>query len=405
MAPRKFDILVVGGGMIGLSATLGFASRFKVGIIDKTLDDDRQGEYHPQSQKSANHPANNENNSALDRFDLRTTALNNLSLDFLQELGIQISRYCPFRKVEVWEEAVAPLKFDAAAIGKDQLGWIVENDRIALPLLAELQGQAELIPATVQNFDPEKNIVTTDSGEEAQADLIIAADGRDSFIRQSLPLELYTIRHEKVALVVHVTTDYPQSDTTWQRFTPEGAQAFLPLAGNNASLVWYMNADYAAYLMRLKDDKASFTRHLRQSFPERLGEVQALRWASFPTQSQHLNKYYHKNVILIGDAAHTVHPLAGQGANLGFNDLNVLLDLLRGKEDFTSDSYMDYQSARLPLNLMAVSFMEILYRGFSNAVPEFQLVRQAAIKAAGLPFINQLLIKEASGDSFFTKVF
>ena len=375
-----------------MAAAAALGDNFKVAILDKNFAD--------KSSSVARQPASEQ---ADEPFDLRVTALNNSSLDFLAQLGIIPERYCPFRRVEVWEEGVSPTKFDARNVQLEQLGWIVENNKICDPLRKKLQASKNIscYGEEVKGFDPQSNEMKTASGKELSADLVIAADGRDSFIRKSLPLEVYHIQHNKMAVVAHVATDYPQSETTWQRFTPDGAQAFLPLFGSNASLVWYNSADYAKHLLGLlkQGDKKSFTRHLQQAYPPKLGAVELVQAGAFPTQSHHVSGYYHNNVLLIGDAAHSIHPLAGQGANLGFADLKCLVELLRSKDDMHSRTYDAYQSRRRSVNLIAVGFMEMLYRIFGNASPEVQLLRQAALKTATLPMLNRLLINEATGDS------
>lgn len=388
---KKYDLAIVGGGMIGMAAAVCLADRYKIAIIDKFQF----------SQGKSGDPDKSD-----DEFDMRVTALNNSSLAFLQSLGIELARYCPFRKVEVWEEGVSPLIFDSSSIGEAHLGWIVENAKINNPLLDKIYADKQITTYSnqVKGFDADSNVITLDDATELSAELVLAADGRESFIRKSLPIGSNSAKHPQMAVVVHVSTDYPQKDVTWQRFTPEGAQAFLPLAGNNASLVWYCPPDYAAFLTSLKSDdtkdKETFNRHLRQSYPAQLGEVTAERWVSFPLQSHHVSSYFHNNILLIGDAAHSIHPLAGQGANLGFKDIQVLSALLLDKESLTSRSnYEAYQAKRMPLNAAALAFTEGVFRGFGNVIPEMQLLRQAALKVAGLPLLNGLLMREATGAS------
>lgn len=379
--PRAFDIVVVGGGLIGAALALALhnTKRFTLALIEPS--------------KPAPFNAR--------RFDLRVTALNHFSVNLLKQLavwdGIQTMRAAPFRKVLVWEEGVSPLVFDAGEIGQMQLGYMVENNVILNALRQKIQASPDLNliahEATSIALGKQQAEIRLANDEWLTARLVIGADGYNSSVRQSMDVSSIHLHHAQKALVLHVKTPYAQRDTTWQRFTPQGAQAFLPLPDANASLVWYNPPDYTNYLVA--QNKQTLQRHLLQAYPERLEDVRIENWAAFPITSHHVHQYVKDTAVVIGDAAHSVHPLAGQGANLGLQDVAALTKALVA--DFGPAELAAYASQRRNHNLLFIATLEAIYHGFGNVSPVLSFARKAALWGGRIPPIKQFLMREALG--------
>jgi 2-octaprenyl-3-methyl-6-methoxy-1,4-benzoquinol hydroxylase len=192
--------------------------------------------------------------------------------------------------------------------------------------------------------------------------------------------------YEQHAFVLTVDTGYEQQDITWQRFTPTGPQAFLPLDGPHASLVWYNTPDEVKRLKSLPDDV--LLRELAETFPPILGDITAITAkGSFPLRRQHALNYTKEGVALIGDAAHMIHPLAGQGVNIGLLDAAALAQTLiaarRAGKDFGSARVLEeYESMRRGNNLVMMTTMDLFYRVFGSASPPLRLVRNLGLGIA-----------------------
>ena len=378
---REFDIILVGGGLIGAALALALRNKncFTLALIE------------PKYPAKFN----------AKQFDLRVTALNNFSVNLLKQLAvwdaIQTMRAAPFRKVLVWEEGVSPLAFDAGEIGQMQLGHMVENNVILNALMQRIQNSADitLIPREAKSIaiGKQRAEIQLADGEQLSSRLVIGADGYNSLVRRSMDVSSIHLHHAQKALVLHVKTPYSQRDTTWQRFTPMGAQAFLPLTDANASLVWYNTPDYTNYLAA--QDKKTLHRHLLQAYPARLGDVRIENWGAFPITSHHINQYVKDRAVVVGDAAHSVHPLAGQGANLGLQDVVALAEALEA--DFGPTELAAYAHKRQKQNLLFIATLEAIYHGFGNASPALGFARKAALWGGRLPPIKKFLMRQALG--------
>lgn len=272
-----------------------------------------------------------------DEFDLRVSAISPASQQLLDELGVwslvRGQRSCDYRKMLVWHEnGSSQMHFDCEQIGVSHLGTIVENKIIQSVLLQQLNGltNVTLFPAQqVESIQQSQTTVelTTSSGQTLQAELLIAADGRGSTVRQLLHLPVSSGSYQQTAIVANVTTEQPHEHTAWQRFLTSGPLAFLPLSNGQCSIVWSADRIKADELLRLSDD--DFKRQLSAAFDYRLGAVTACSArAGFPLNWHSAGRWLLGRVLLVGDAAHGVHPLAGQGVNLGFGDVALLTRLL-----------------------------------------------------------------------------
>lgn len=223
------------------------------------------------------------------------------------------------------------------------------------------------------------------NGTAISTALVVGADGANSQVRQMAGIGIRGWRYAQSCLLVSVTCEHPAGDATWQHFTPQGPRAFLPLFGNHASLVWY---DSAARIRQLQTmPMAQLEKEIARHFPARLGRFHAHAAGGFPLVRRHASRYVMPGLALVGDAAHTINPLAGQGVNLGYRDIDALMDVLieaRDKaEDWSSERILlRYQRQRRNDNLLMQSGMDLFYFTFSNQVGPLKLVRNLGLIAA-----------------------
>ncbi|HEB77880.1 MAG TPA: 2-octaprenyl-3-methyl-6-methoxy-1,4-benzoquinol hydroxylase [Methylothermaceae bacterium] len=370
----SYDIIIVGGGMVGatLACSLGNTS-LRVAVI----------EGQPPKAFAPGQP-----------LDLRVSAISIASRRILEGVGawnaIASMRLCPFRRMKVWEMTDGT-EFRSRDVKYPELGYIIENRLIQLALLARLKdfdNVALLCPARPKaiNYRHEGSEIVLDSGEVLETRLLVAADGGRSQARQAAGIGVTAWDYEQSALVLTVETAYGQQDITWQRFTPDGPQAFLPLPGPHASLVWYQRPEEVRRLQSLSNGE--LLNALYEAFPRELGDVvQILDRGSFPLRRQHAQRYVKEGVALIGDAAHTIHPLAGQGVNIGLLDAAALAQVLvnahrEGKDIGSLKVLREYESMRRRDNLTMMTAMDLFYRVFGTASLPLKLLRNLGLSLA-----------------------
>ncbi|WP_027859606.1 UbiH/UbiF/VisC/COQ6 family ubiquinone biosynthesis hydroxylase [Marinobacterium jannaschii] len=385
---KRYDVLIVGGGMVGstIACALG-GSDLKVGVVEYR--------YPPAFDHDQAH-------------DLRVSALSVASQNIIDMVGawegIISRRSCPYMRMKVWEadEARAATEFNADDIQQPYLGHIVENRVIQLALLERLKafGNIDLIcPATTVEIDysPGCSLVRLDDGTELVGKLLVAADGGESRVRQAAGIGVHKWDYEQQALVASVKTSYPQQDITWQQFTATGPLAFLPLSGDNASLVWYNTPSEVKRLMALPEEP--LMKELHQTFPAALGNIdQLFERGYFPLRRQHAQQYVAEGVALAGDSAHMIHPLAGQGVNIGLLDAAALAEVIlkaeRAGQDYSSLAVLkQYESERRNSNLLMMQTMDTFYRIFSNEILPLKLIRNIGLGIAerALPAKNKVM--------------
>ncbi|HUH55441.1 MAG TPA: UbiH/UbiF/VisC/COQ6 family ubiquinone biosynthesis hydroxylase [Rhodanobacter sp.] len=310
------DVAVVGGGMVGAATALALA---RAGFDTVLLEARAPTPW--QSQ---------------DEVDLRVVGLAPSSIALLDELGvwpsIRDARASAYAHMHVWDAASgAAIDFDAAAEGRRELGFIVENNLVQWMLWQALEaaGVRRLCPSAVRGFEAREDHVRLqlDNGETLSAALLVAADGSSSPLRQLAGIGTRGRDYAQRAVVAHVHTERPHESTAWQRFLPDGPLALLPLADGRSSLVWSLPEEQAQCVLALDD--AAFRDALGVASDFRLGRVTGTTpRASFPLKLQLAERYQADRFALLGDAAHAVHPLAGQGVNLGLRDVAELRDTL-----------------------------------------------------------------------------
>lgn len=327
MSARRpaLDIAVAGGGMVGAACALALAQRgFSVALL----------EAREPAPWRAEAPE-----------DLRVIALAPSSARLLDSLGvwraIAAARVSPYRRMCVWDaESGAELTFDAARDGRAQLGWIVENQLVAWTLWQALDaaGVRRVCPAEVTTVTPRDDRVVLElaGGEALSAALLVVADGAGSKLREQMGIATRGRDYRQRAVVAHVATERAHAATAWQRFNPEGVIALLPLVDGRSSVVWSLPEARAREVLALGD--AAFCAAAGVAADFRLGCLTATTpRASFPLRLQLAERFVAGRCVLIGDAAHAVHPLAGQGANLGLRDVAELASVLGLARDASHD--------------------------------------------------------------------
>jgi 3-demethoxyubiquinol 3-hydroxylase len=383
---QSFDVIIVGGGMVGaaVACSLG-GSSLQVAVIENA----------PPHAFSPDQP-----------HDLRVSALSVASQKILETVGawqgIEDRRVCPFRRMRVWETA-GDTEFCSDDINYPQLGYIVENRVIQLALLerlADFDNISLISPAVINKIDyalGKLTEITLEDGRKLSTKILVAADGGQSRVRQSTGLGVTSWDYKQHALVIYIETEYGQQDITWQRFVPTGPQAFLPLTGHYGSIVWYHSPDEVARLKALAPDELKS--ELMAAFPDALGQVKSvLATASFPLKRQHAQAYVKPGVVLVGDAAHMINPLAGQGVNIGLLDAaalgEVLVDAIKqGLEPSDLKVLKRYEKMRRNENLKMMTVMDVFYQVFSNEILPIKVLRNLGLGLAEriLPAKNKVM--------------
>jgi len=399
----KFDIAIVGGGMVGLAMAASLAETdLKVLLIEKQ----NLSEFFP--------PDLLENKTVKDQdFDVRVSAISPANRELLSQFNawqnIPKQRLANYQKMSVWDgDGTGKIEFSASQVAEPNLGVIVENRVIQAALLKRIQSFGNI--QCVFGFELD-DIQISDNHVEIhlsndqiyKSQLLIGADGANSLVRQKLDIESKQMPYDQIAFVANVQTEIDHQDTAWQRFTPNGPVAFLPLANKNlCSVVWSLDQELAEKLQKISTEE--FVKQLQQAFESKLGKVSPVsKHFGFPLIKRHSQSYLKQRVALIGDAAHTIHPLAGQGVNLGFQDVaclsNLIIKLHNQQRDFgLKENLRPFERERKTENLMMQNAMSGFKNLFSNQSMPVTLIRNFAMSALNnIPIAKEIMIKKAMG--------
>ncbi|MDT3721149.1 2-octaprenyl-3-methyl-6-methoxy-1,4-benzoquinol hydroxylase [Pseudomonas oryzihabitans] len=391
------DLVIVGAGMVGSALALALAdSGLSVVLLDR-------GPLKPGAVEG-DLP-----------FEPRVSALSLASQRILQRLGawdgIQARRVSPYQAMHVWDgSGTGAVHFDAASVHAEVLGHIVENRVVQDALLERLaEANVLLLPEArleLLRRSGDQWLVQLAGDRQIRAPLVVAADGATSAVRRLAGLETREWDYLHHAIVTSVRCAESHQRTAWQRFTDDGPLAFLPLdrGGDThwCSIVWSCTPKQGERLMALDD--AAFCQALGEAFEQRLGKVECSDTRlCIPLRQRHAKRYVEPGLALIGDAAHVIHPLAGQGVNLGFLDAAVLAEELRHAqargESIAEQRVLErYERRRMPHNLAMMAAMEGFQRLFQDDRLPLRWLRNAALKQVDRHFeAKALFVRRALG--------
>lgn len=382
-----FEVLIVGGGIVGLTASLAMARRgYKVALLDAG-----------DLKVDVSVP------------DLRVYAINKASHDLLAELGVwqvmEHSRLSPYNKMHVWDAANgAVIDFDSRSIAAPNLGSIIEESVLKQALLQQVAQKpninlfAQSPVSRVQTLAHGIRIYSDEQIWEGQLALI--ADGANSPTRNKLGVELTSWSYKQQAIIAKVSTEKPHLSVAYQVFNKDGPLAFLPLADpHQCSIVWSTQINRAEKLMAL--DENEFSLELTKAFAGHLGTVHRISASQqFPLHMRHVKQYVGEHWLLLGDAAHTIHPLAGLGLNLGLADVFSWMQILdRNKSSLASKKALGaYQRERKAAVWQAILLMDAFKHLFGTSLAPITSLRNLGMRAcnACTP-LKRLFIQHAAG--------
>jgi 2-octaprenylphenol hydroxylase len=389
---QSYDVVIVGGGMVGLVLALALKdSDLSVALIDAEIGNKPLGE----------------------QPELRVSALSLASENILRNLGvwddIDASRSLAYQHMKVWDkDSFGKIEFSKQQVNQSQLGHIIENRAVQGSLWrnAQVASHIEILaPRKITKlvFGQQESFITLDDESMLSGSLVVGADGANSYVRQQAGLPLTFWDYDHRAIVATIKTTLPHQNTARQIFTPTGPLAFLPLWDEyHCSIVWSQDEPEAQRLLALSE--VEFNKALTVSFDNCLGICELVsERQSYPLKMRYARSWVTERVALVGDAAHTIHPLAGQGANLGLLDAAALAEQLsqlaeQGKDIGLRKNLRPYERWRKTESVKMIAAMEGFKRMFSGDNPLKKLVRDTGLSAVNkFPKAKEKIIQQAMG--------
>ena len=385
---RIYDVLVIGGGVVGLTAAIAMAERqYSVAVID--------------AGSLTVNPALPE---------LRVYAINQASQTLLQELNVwqyvDKKRISPYKKMHVWDGINGScIDFDSRTIAASSLGIIIEEAILKQALLQKVSSLEKISLFAHSRVNEvsnlEQGMQVLSEGKQWEGRLLMVADGANSPTRQKLKVELTTWSYNQQALIATVKTEKPHQQTAYQVFNPDGPLAFLPLVNSHhCSIVWSADSNRAQQLMALSDEE--FNLELDKAFAQHLGKAQLITSRhQFPLHMRHAKQSTGPGWVLLGDAAHTLHPLAGLGLNVGLADVRAWITHLDAAPQpilGAKSILAAFQRERKHAVWQTILLLEGLKRLYGTSALPVTLVRGLGLRLCNsLSLLKRLFISHAAG--------
>jgi ubiquinone biosynthesis UbiH/UbiF/VisC/COQ6 family hydroxylase len=387
----SFDVVIVGGGLAGLSLACALRdTRLKIALVESRAPTPSVG------------------------WDSRVYAISPANADFLQKIGVwkhlNAERLAPIHAMKILGDAGAQLDFSAYESGVSELGWILESSLMACELWENVkrQGNVSLFcPASPSELDmtAQAAVLTLNDGQRLSGRLLVGADGRDSWVREAVGLKAINTPYGEMGVVANFECERPHRGIARQWFRDDGVLAWLPLAGdstaNRFSMVWSTPDAHAETLLTLPAEE--LCARVAEAGNHELGALKLLTpAAAFPLRLMRVPETIAPRLALIGDAAHGIHPLSGHGINLGYQDAKALAEVLVGTpewQDIGSERLLRrYQRARREEILLMQYTTDTIRRIFREKLPALKPLRNFGMKLTNaLPVLKNLLVRYAIG--------